>query len=55
MGGTSLLFTSLATGIILSVSKHVEEEQQLLQEAELKKAENSTADTEDIEESEAPF
>jgi cell division protein FtsW len=55
MGGTSLLFTSLATGIILSVSKHVEEEQQLLQEAELKKAENSTAETKDIQESEAPF
>jgi hypothetical protein len=37
MGGTSLLFTSLATGIILSVSKHVDEEQQQLEEAELKK------------------
>ncbi|MEN9523799.1 MAG: hypothetical protein RL065_2176 [Bacteroidota bacterium] len=55
MGGTSLLFTSLATGIILSVSKHVEEEQQLLQEAELKKAESFAADKEEIQDSEAPF
>ncbi|MFM2226020.1 MAG: hypothetical protein RJA07_2222 [Bacteroidota bacterium] len=55
MGGTSLLFTSLATGIILSVSKHVEEEQQLLQQAELKKGEKTATETENSQESESPF
>ncbi len=44
MGGTSLMFTSLATGIILSVSKHVDEEQlQMQEEAEAKKAEEQAA------------
>ena len=64
MGGTSLMFTSLATGIILSVSKNVEDlegekAQQLVDEKEAKEVlakKNSAEKKSEIEnKNQAPF